>query len=162
MDSKVDRQSAWLSQYDEYDHCFFTSLGRRSTYKSVSFLKSLRPFAMWTALYRTLICNIKRRDSTKQMFKQLNILRMPQIRDHTIGLFMYKYRNNLLPDIFNDFFETNKDTHEYNTRNASQLRTPLVKNDLANRFISKTGVLYWNKIEAHIKTDTKISSFKNT
>ena len=66
----------------------------------------------------------------------------------------------MLPDLFKDFFKCNRDTHNYNTRNAAQLRTPLVKSVLANKFIKKTGVDLWNKLENSINVNSTIGTFK--
>ena len=75
-------------------------------------------------------------------------------------MFMYKYTNGMLPDIFSEFFKFNRDNHHYNTRNANKLSTPLVKSKLATKFIKQTGVLYWNKLENNIGVNCKIGTFK--
>ena len=63
-----------------------------------------------------------------------------------LGVFMYKFKNSLLPTTFDKFFTTNQDHHRYPTRSANQLRPPRVKTKLAENFITKAGVGLWNEI----------------
>ena len=41
------------------------------------------------------------------LFSELHILKLEQIYYCAVQLFMYKHYNNLLPDIFCDFFQSN-------------------------------------------------------
>ena len=45
---------------------------------------------------------------------------MKHIYSYNIGLFMYKYVNNMTPDVFDNFFSNISDIHQHNTRNATQ------------------------------------------
>ena len=74
---------------------------------------------------------------------------------------MFKFRNGLLPDIFNNFFVANNAAHRYPTRTGSQLRMPLARTMIASSFITKTGVTIWNNIETHITGNLKIGTFKS-
>ena len=78
-----------------------------------------------------------------------------------MGIFMYKFNNNLLPDIFSDFFQRNTAFHSYPTRNANKLRAPLLKTAAASKFIKKTGVGFWNELEDSITQTLEIGAFKN-
>jgi hypothetical protein len=62
-----------------------------------------------------IIENIKYRDSTKEAFHRLNLLRLPELYKFSVLLFVYKYKNGLLPDTFNSFFVTNSQIHQYAT-----------------------------------------------
>jgi hypothetical protein len=75
-------------------------------------------------------------------------------------MFMYKYNHGLLPQIFLNFFSRNQDHHPYPTRNAAKLRTPLAKTLLGAKFITKTGVCFWNNLANSIISTPKIGSFK--
>jgi hypothetical protein len=50
--------------------------------------------------------NIKSRDTTKMAFKENRILRLPEIYCFSVLLFVYKYKNGLLPTPFLNFFMT--------------------------------------------------------
>jgi len=107
-----------------------------------------------------IIFNIKFRSSTLLVCKQNGILRLPDIHYLNIGIFMFKFKRNKLPHIFNDFFIENSSIHNYNTRNATKLRIPRVKTTLADKFIRKTGVKFWNELAENIDTSLSLSSVK--
>jgi hypothetical protein len=50
--------------------------------------------------------------------------------------------------------------HQYSTRQASQLRIPLSRTNVASRFIKKTGVSLWNKHSPQASHLAKIGIFK--
>jgi hypothetical protein len=107
-----------------------------------------------------MILNIKKGSSTKDECKSLLILRLPEIHLNAVAIFMFKFYHNMLPSLFDNFFTCNRDMHSYNTRNAKKLRTPLVKTSLAGKFIKKTGVMLWNKLDNVMNVDCKIGTFK--
>ena len=72
-----------------------------------------------------IISNTPRRSSTLPYCKKHSILRLPEIYQNSVGIFMYKYQSGLLPEIFNDFFSKNHDFHSHLTRNAAKFRPPL-------------------------------------
>ena len=109
-----------------------------------------------------LIANIPRRSSCKPFCKTHFILRLPEIYSQSVAIFMFKFKNSHLPNIFNSFFTSSSDFHSYPTRSANQLRVPLAKSSIANSFIRKTGVGFWNSIPIIITTERKIGSFKFT
>ena len=62
-------------------------------------------------------------EHTEPIFNDLKILNLSKLNEYLISSFMFRYfhlRN--LPEIFNDYFLSNKDIHNYNTRNAALLR----------------------------------------
>jgi hypothetical protein len=87
-------------------------------------------------------------------------MHLPEIHKYTIGIFMHKYNMGKLPRIFDNFFQENQEIHHYPTRNSNKLRPPKNKSNLANRFITKTGVEFWNNISTKIPINTTISTFK--
>ena len=53
-----------------------------------------------------IIYNMRRRDSSKFAFKTLKLLRLPDIYKFSVLLFLYKYKNGLLPPIEIDHYPT--------------------------------------------------------
>ena len=86
-----------------------------------------------------IIENIRYRDSTKEAFFKLKILRLPELYKFSVLLFVYKYKNNLLPGIFDSFYLMNNQVHQYPTRNAGNFRVPITKLRLASTFVKKLG-----------------------
>ena len=107
-----------------------------------------------------LILNVKKGSSTREECKTHLLLRLPEIHLYSVAIFMYKYKNQMLPSLFNDFFKSNRDTHQYNTRNATKLRPPRAKTTLASKFIKKTGANLWNLLEDNIEVNCSIGIFK--
>ena len=53
------------------------------------------------------------------IFKELNILNIFQINDSLTAMFMFRYYHlGNLPDVFENYFATNNQIHQHNTRNA--------------------------------------------
>jgi hypothetical protein len=73
---------------------------------------------------------------------------------------MFKFKRNMLPEKFNNFFQTNNEFHSYNTRNAGNLRIPRINSNLAENVITKSGAKLWNNIITIIDCNTSISIFK--
>ena len=73
---------------------------------------------------------------------------------------MYKYKNNLLPNTFDEFYQINSVFHRYPTRKANQFRGPKLKTKMAQLFIRNSGVTIWNNYENQIDINKSISCFK--
>ena len=54
------------------------------------------------------------------LFKLLGIIIFPDLVKYHMGIFVYKYHNQLLPSVFNSFFTKVDQVHSYNTRHASK------------------------------------------
>ena len=61
---------------------------------------------------------------TSLLFKDLNAIKL---FDEVTAVFMYKFKNQLLPTNFNVFFTSIKETHDYNTRLSSRMTYALSK-----------------------------------
>jgi hypothetical protein len=122
---------------------------------------ALWPIFKMQKLAIRLVANLPRRTSSKPFCKMYSILRLPEIYTQSAALFIFKFKNSLLPPIFNTFFITNSHIHSYPTRSAHKLRIPLAKSQIANSFVRKTGVDIWNLLPATLTAKMKISSFKH-
>jgi hypothetical protein len=92
----------------------------------------------------------------------MEILKLPDIHILVIGVFMHKYKNNILPEIFKDFFVENRLFHEHSTRGANRMRPPKAKLKITRNFVRNTGATLWNKLEAtaNFKLNSSIATFK--
>ena len=64
---------------------------------------------------------------TAVLFSELHILKLEQIYYCAVQMFMYRYHNNLLPNIFCDFIKPNTELHSYNTRQHSHYHVPVCR-----------------------------------
>ena len=108
-----------------------------------------------------LMCSLRKYDSTSIYFKELKIMRLDDLYNYSVNIFMYKLFNGDLPPLFNDYFTKNQSHHNHSTRHGGLLRPPLIKTVLANNFIKKQGVSIWNYTIQNISWTGLIGSFKS-
>ena len=101
-------------------------------------------------------------EHSEPIFKDLNILDIFKINDYLTALFMFRYYHlNNLPDFFKNYFVTNNQIHEHNTRNASKLhkcykRTNYVKHTLSNKGVD----VCMNSLETKLNEVNSYNTFK--
>ena len=93
-----------------------------------------------------IICNVKPREHTENLFKELGFLRFEDINKYMIGRFMHRWYNRKLPEMFNEYFEYVRDVHNYATRQSINLYVPYVRTNLGQSCISYRGPKIWNCI----------------
>ena len=91
----------------------------------------------------------------------IDIIIFPDLVKYYIGIFMYKYHNQLLPSVFNSFFTKVDQVHSYNTRHASKLSyyLPKVRTNYGKLNIRFQGPMIWNSIDEDFKRSS-LSLFK--
>ena len=108
-----------------------------------------------------IICNVKAREHTAPLFKELNLLKVAEISTYALGCFMFRYIRRETPEVFDEFFEHNSDIHNYYTRQVSELHVPSVKSNLGKMGARCRGVSVWNTIMRHrIETNVTEYTFK--
>ena len=108
------------------------------------------------------VSNSEYRSHSNPLFIKYTQLKISDLCNHNIGIFMYKYCNNLLPFSFNNMFKTNAENHDYNTRNALNFEYPNNKLNFCDKSISYQGVKTWNNIPNHVKSSKNLNSFKTS
>ena len=71
-----------------------------------------------------LITGSPYRAHTEPLFVTNRILTFKEINEFTIGVFMFKSQNGELPEFFYNYYQTHKDVHGRETRNADVLYVP--------------------------------------
>ena len=66
-----------------------------------------------------IINGIPPRTNVDHLNIQQNILSVNRLYYYNIGIFMYKFSNSMLPEMFDSFFSRIEDTHSYHTRQSS-------------------------------------------
>jgi hypothetical protein len=93
-----------------------------------------------------IICGVRPRTHTNELFKNLNILKLEDINKYLIGKFMFKWVHRALPSIFDEYFTFNHDIHMYDTRQTDELHLPTVKLNSGKQSIKFRGPSVWNII----------------
>ena len=75
---------------------------------------------------------------------------------------MFKYVNNMTPDLFDNFFRNVSDIHQHNTRNATQnlLYVTFRGTTRGQQTFKYCGPHIWNFINKNINPKCPIGSFK--
>ena len=83
---------------------------------------------------------------------------------YAVGLCMYKYENDMLPQLFRDMFIEVKDVHEHDTRNATtnHLYIPIYGTVRGQKSFKYVGVRTWNYILQNVNTRCSIGTFKSS
>ena len=72
------------------------------------------------------------------------------------GIFMYKYRNNMLPQSFDSIFTNHQSNHNYDTRNKGDYQLSMQRvNTIVN-----TGPKLWNELPKYVKSSKTLGLFK--
>ena len=92
-------------------------------------------------------------DHASPLFKDLNVIKLFDEVTFHIAVFIYKFKNQLLPSNFDVFFTSVKETHNYNTRLSSRMTyaLPITRTNYGIFNIRYQGAKIWNAISDNIK-----------
>ena len=81
-------------------------------------------------------------EHTEPIFKELGILHIFQINGSLTAMFLFRpsYHLENLPDVFENYFVTNYQIHQYNTRNASKLHKASKRTNYAKYTVHIKGI----------------------
>ena len=93
------------------------------------------------------------------LFSSLHFLKVHDIYKYQVGCFMYKYLNQLLPDIPRTCFSLNSNVHPYPTRTSSFIHIPKPNTLSYSKSLLFTGATLWNSLPYTLKVCTSINKF---
>ena len=93
------------------------------------------------------IAKIQYRYSTFNFFKELKILKIKEINELEMSLFLFKLYNNQIPINLTGLFSVNSQIHSYGTRNADDCHLPRKSSRLGQYSLTYQGPKLWNSIE---------------
>ena len=99
-------------------------------------------------------------EHSSPLFATLNALTVYDIHKLSKAVFMYKFKNNILPTNFSDFFITVNALHNYGTRSSDLYRPHNFVSDLARNTIRRQGPILWNNIDNSIQNSLSVKTFK--
>ena len=92
---------------------------------------------------------------TNPLFLSMEVLPLMKIFLYKVGLIMYKYSNNLLPECISLLYLRNDSIHEHNTRGCHQLRVLH-----GAKTFSNISARIWNVLTNKFNCDVSMSIFK--
>ena len=98
--------------------------------------------------------------NTLQLFNETRILKVHEVYKYFISIFMYKYHNNLLPNLFENMFILQRNIHTYNTRQYADYKLPLCSTNRSQKAIRFAGPKVWNSLSETIRSASSVESFK--
>ena len=109
-----------------------------------------------------IIAGVPPRTSADNLYLELDIHPVKKIFVHAICIFMYKYVNGTLPELFLDMFTPVSEIHNYDTRRAinKNLFVSFKSTSTGQRSITYNGPHVWNVIFSKINPHCSIGSFK--
>ena len=112
-------------------------------------------------IIRIITCS-KYRAHTLPLYNENRLLNIYDIHKYACGIFMYKYCNGELPDVFGNMFVRNTEIHSYTTRQHTNFHIPICRSDFLQRCIRYNGTIVWNSIPNTIQMSHTLNSFKYT
>jgi len=97
---------------------------------------------------------------TDPLFHQLKVLKIYDINVLQTAIFVFRYTNNLLPQVFNNFFSFNRDVHSYPTRNRDNIHLNNPRILLAHKSLKHHGPDIWNALPLYVKDSPFLKPFK--
>lgn len=96
---------------------------------------------------------------TKQLHKDLNVLLVKDIFKLSNAKFVYKYRKDLLPPVFNNLFIDNRCMYKYNTRQCNNIHLTKANGKYGDLKIAHQGATIWNSLPLKIRNLKSIKNF---
>ena len=98
---------------------------------------------------------------TKPIFSSLKLLRVNDMYNFQVGIFMYLSHHCLLPKSLLELFFLNSNFHNYSTRSANNYHLPKSHTAFFQRTIIYTGPHLWNSLPCAIRNSKSLNIFKS-
>lgn len=128
-----------------------------STYKT-----SLRKLIVIQKRAIRVIAGANYGSSTKQLFSDLNLLNIEQIRLYQVGEFMFRFHHGLLPPAFADFYTLVSKVHTYGTRQCALYHRPYARTNVRRFSIRIVGISVWECIPLFVRNSSNVYTFKRS
>ena len=129
---------------------------RRQEHHTEIFIENTHPFTTLFILQKNLriiTFSSSMNIQVSPLFKNLNVVKLFDIITFQLAVFMYKFPKNLLPSVFDPYFNSVWMLHNYNTRLSSKMTyvIPQVRTHYGTFNIRFQGAKVWNYISDDIK-----------
>ena len=95
------------------------------------------------------------------LFQSLNILNVYDTYKLEVGVFMFRYFTNQLPNGFRDSFSKQAECHKYLTRNANDYTLTRNKKVFSDQTVKTSGPILWNSLHQNLKMSKTVKHFRN-
>ena len=122
-----------------------------------TYLEKIHKLQKWAV--RT-ISNSHYRSHSGPLFHKYDFLNVFDTYKLELGVFMYKYCLNQLPNSFNNFFTKRSDIHSYHTRNSNNYNQTRNKKVFTDQAVRTTGPILWNSLNENVKEAKSLKNFR--
>ncbi len=91
------------------------------------------------------------RTHTRDLYKDLNLLKVPAIRNVQIANILYKHKQGVLPPSFKKYFIWVMEFHDHVTRNVNKLHIRQPINANGRKWTKYQGACIWKKLPDAVK-----------
>ena len=103
---------------------------------------------------------VRYNDLSSPLFKRLNILKLKDLFEQQVKLFMYDFVNKVLPEPLLGIYENHGDIYGHETRYSTDPKPPNVTTELMRRSFLYKGPCIWLALDMHIKSSNSRNVFK--
>ena len=100
------------------------------------------------------------RAHTEPLIVANRILNVYGISAYVTGTLMYEYMCGDAPSSLHDFFQTNSDVHNHDTRFSNHIHVPYGRLDIRRSSFKISGANLWNSLPGMLKKSNTIHLFK--
>ena len=121
----------------------------------------LKPIQILQNKLMKVILNKNYMFSTNQLHTELKILKITDIFNQEVLIFVFSQFNKMLPEIFNGYFVTFSSLHNIATRgNNTRFIIPRHFSNIGASTVKVHGAILWNDLPNHLKECSTIKSFR--
>ena len=107
-----------------------------------------------------ILSSSPRYEHTAPLFKKLKFLPLEYLFKYAMLIFMFKYKNNMLPQIYKECFTTNKRYKSKETRQSSLYYIPRFRTNYLERNILVQGPILANQYKELFSEQCSVGTFK--
>ena len=108
-----------------------------------------------------VISNSHYRSHSGPLFAKFHILNIFDTYNLELGVFMFKYSTDALPNVFDNFFLKRSSIHNYHTRFNNDYNQTRNKKSFSDHSVRTQGPILWNSFNKNIKKSNSIKHFRN-
>ena len=100
-------------------------------------------------------------ESVRKIRLEKKLLNVKSMFFHELGLFMFKFKNNMLPSNFNNYFKSIKNVHKYNTRSSKiNFFLPRYNKNSGQKSLAYQGSKLWTELPLSLKDLSHFGKFQ--
>ena len=107
-------------------------------------------------LTHLILCSL----SSHPLFSKLKLLKLDDLYNHQLGIYMYTSTKGLFPDSMPSIVIPNHNVHDHNLRNKNEYYIQHVRTNCRNFTIHYTGPILWNTLPQQLREALSEKQFK--